>query len=99
MDIQKVVIVAGLISALIAITYGIIRTLAWFSRRRATKRDNDNIYRFLLDSEKESEHEWRSTEAISKHTNIPPEKVVELCSRDKRIERNEKQREVWRLRK
>lgn len=59
--------------------------------------DSEEIYQFLLQSQKEGKFGFRSTEAISSHTKLPRERVEELCSKHAKIRRNEKERETWRL--
>ena len=68
-------IVAGLIVVL----------LVWLIRRLRDRSDSQRIYKFISDSHQT----FRSTAAILSATHIPESRAAELCSKDKRIKRNE----------
>ena len=60
-------------------------------------RDKRKIYKYLLNSKKETEYQFRTTEAISSGTNISKYRVESLCSGHPKIKRNEKDKESWQL--
>jgi hypothetical protein len=80
-------IVAGLILAIIF----------WLIKEIKDKKDSQAIYQFLLDSQKKTEYTFRSTAAISSATRIPESRVAELCSRNKKIKRNELEKQSWKI--
>ncbi len=80
-----------------AIIVAIAGALAWLFKWLQDKRDKDKIYKFLRRSAKERGWVFRTTHAISSGTKIPGNRVSKLCNRDKRIKRNEKEKESWRL--
>ena len=81
----------------VAIVVAIAGALVWLFKWYQDKRDSDKIYKFLRRSEKERGWVFRTTHAISSSTKIPKDRVSGLCSRDKRIRRNEKEKESWRI--
>ena len=85
------------IGAGVAIIVAIAGALVWLFKWFQDKRDSDKIYKFLRRSAKERGWAFRTTHAISSATKIPKNRVSELCSRDKRIKRNDKEKESWRL--
>jgi hypothetical protein len=97
MDIKDIAPVATTISAIVAVTYALIRVLGWLSKTREKRRDSERIFEFLNRSEEDGEWKWQTTQAIQKATDIPPERIVELASRDKRIEKSDKRRDMWRI--
>ena len=85
------------IAAAVAIIVVIAGALVWLFKWFQDKRDRDKIYKFLRRSAKERGWVFRTTHAISSGTKIPENRVSKLCNRDKRIKRNEKEKESWRL--
>ena len=85
------------IAAGVAITVVSAGIVLWLIQWFKDRRDTDKIARFLLRSSKERGWAFRTTRAISAATKIPAERVSKLCGRDKRIRRNEKEKESWRL--
>ncbi len=85
------------IASAVAIIVAIAGALVWLFKWYRDKRDSDKVYKFLRRSEKERGWAFRTTHAISSATKIPKNRVSELCSRDKRIKRNEKEKESWRI--
>lgn len=85
------------VAAGVAIVGAIFGVVCWLLRWFQDKRDSDKICKFLRRSAKERGWAFRSTHAIASATKIPKERVSILCSRDKRIRRNEKEKESWRL--
>jgi hypothetical protein len=75
----------------------ILGALAWLNKWRKDRRDSNKIYQFLIGSAKQTSFQFRSTEAISSDTGIPEDRVANLCSRNKKIKRNEKEKQSWRL--
>lgn len=57
-------------------------------------RDKKKIYRLL----QESSGRFRSTHAIASNTGIGESRVTKLCESDKRLRRNELEKESWTLR-
>jgi hypothetical protein len=80
-----------------AIIVAIAGALAWLFKWLQDRRDKDKIYKFLRRSAKERGWVFRTTHAISSITKIPEHRVSKLCNRDKRIKRNDKEKESWRL--
>ncbi len=78
---------------IVSIAGGLVGLFKWFP----DKRDSDKIYKFLRRSAKERGWAYRTTHAISSATKIPGNRISVLCNRDKRIKRNDKERESWRL--
>jgi len=69
------------------------RLLVWLIRRLRDRLDSHRIYKFISDSHQT----FRSTAAILSATHIPESRVAELCSKDKRIKRNELEKQSWRI--
>ena len=69
--------------------------LVWRALR--DRRDSRLIISFLGNSRDHTEYTFRSTEAISAHTNLREDRVAKLCARHTRIRRNEKEKQSWRL--
>jgi hypothetical protein len=85
-----------LISSLTAAA--ILGLIAWIWRWRKDRRDVNAIYDFLGTSKSQTEFTFRSTEAIASHTGIDEGRVALLCAHHrKRIQRNEKEKQSWRL--
>jgi hypothetical protein len=85
------------LAAGVAIVVFVAGTVAWLFKWFQDKRDREKIYKFLRRSVKEKGWAFRTTHAISSSTKIPEHRVSKLCRRDKRIKRNEKEKESWRL--
>ena len=60
-------------------------------------RDSRIIYKFLTESKLNGKYTFRSTESISSSTGIYEERVAKLCSENKMIRRNEKEKQSWRI--
>ena len=60
-------------------------------------RDSKNILDFMLKSKAGTDFTFRSTESIASHTKIAENKVVHLCSKHPRIQRNENEKQSWRV--
>ncbi len=81
----------------VVIIVAIAGALVWLFKWLRDKRDSDKICKFLRRSSKERGWAFRTTHAISSATKLPENRVSELCRRDKRIKRNDKEKESWRL--
>jgi len=87
----KVITDNPLVSAIVA---GLILAgLPWTIKKLKDKLDSYRIYIFIRDSEKK----FRTTHAISSAKHIRELRVAELCGRDKRIKRNELEKQSWRI--
>ncbi len=81
----------------VAIIVAIAGALIWIFKWFRDKRDRDMIHKFLRRSTKERGWVFRSTHAIASATRMPKNRVSKLCRQDKRIKRNDKEKESWRL--
>lgn len=84
-------LLSGLILAAIA---GITN---WLWRSHQNRRDSDAILSFLTASKAETPHTFRSTEAIASKTKLTQNRVEELCIKHKKIQRNSKEKQSWKL--
>jgi hypothetical protein len=75
----------------------IIGLAGWALKWNRDKRESNRIYQYLVKSAATTAWRFRSTQAISSATHMSKTRVEELCSRDKRIKRNEKEKESWQL--
>ena len=75
----------------------IIAVGGWIAKWSRDRRDTNRIYQFLAQSTATTAWRFRSTEAISSATHLPRRRVEKLCIRDRRIKRNEKEKESWQL--
>jgi len=89
----KIITDNPLVSAIVAGV--IVAGLAWIIKKLKDRSDSQKIYKFMKDSETTTAHTFRSTAAISSDTSIPETRVAELCSKDKRIKRNEREKQSW----
>ena len=85
----------GLGSALAAAA--IVAVIVWLWKSYRSWGDSKRIYSYLLASKAGTDFSFRSTEAISSHTKIAESRVAELCSKHKKIKRNEKTKQSWQL--
>jgi hypothetical protein len=84
-----------LISTIVATI--IVAGIFWLIKAVKDRNDSQAIYRFLLASKEKTEYTFRSTAAISSATRIPESRVAELCSRNKKIKRNELEKQSWKI--
>ena len=84
-------IITGIVSGLA------VALVIWVTKLVRNKRDTDRITDFLARSKETTGFSFRSTHAIASATHISEERVRTLCGNCKRIKRNEKERESWRL--
>lgn len=75
----------------------IVAVIVWFWKFYKNWNDSKKIYNFLLTSKAGTDFTFRSTEAISSHTQIAESRVAELCSKHAKIKRNEKTKQSWQL--
>lgn len=75
----------------------IMAVIVWLWKCYKNWSDRKKIYNFLLTSKAGSDFTFRSTEAISSHTQIAESRVAELCNKHAKIKRNEKTKQSWRL--
>lgn len=75
----------------------IVAVLAWLWKCHKDWNDSKKIYNFLLTSKAITDFTFRSTEAISSHTQISENRVAELCNKHAKIKRNEKVKQSWQL--
>jgi hypothetical protein len=85
----------GLASTLTAAA--IIGLIGWLWRLRQNRRDSQAILNFLTESTIKTPHTFRSTEAISSKTKITESRIESLCIKHPKIQRNEKEKQSWRL--
>lgn len=86
-----IAIIAAVVSA--AILWAIGRFFIWLR----DEHDSKKIYEFLRRSAIDTRYQFRSTHAISSGTKIPEIRVSGLCSKHKKICRNGKEKQSWRL--
>jgi hypothetical protein len=87
----KIITENPLVSAVVA---GLILTgMAWTIKKLKDKSDSRRIYKFIS----ESNYTFLNTAAISSATHISEVRVAELCSKDKRIKRNAREKQSWRI--
>ena len=60
-------------------------------------RESRRIHAWLntVTSAPEAKSKWRSTRAIASYTNLPEDRVRDLCSRHSRIVLSTKEKEMW----
>jgi len=75
----------------------IVAAATWLLKRLRDRRDSNKIYRYFLKSAASTGWTFRSMQAISSATHIPTSRVADLCGSDKRLKRNEKEKDSWRL--
>lgn len=78
-------------------TFVVIAFITWLWNKYRNWSDSKKIYAFLLTSKTETDYIFRSTEAISSHTQITENRVAELCSKHEKIKRNEEAKQSWQL--
>ncbi|WP_444936187.1 hypothetical protein ACJJIW_20185 [Microbulbifer sp. JMSA004] len=81
------------------ITQGLLASIAfaiiaWCIKRIIFLHDEKKIYNLI----KSSNQRFRSTEAISSNLNLESARVQHVAGKSKKIIRNEKEKESWRLR-
>lgn len=68
-----------------------------FWRSYRDMRDANKIERFMANSRETTDYRFRRTQAIAAATKIPERRVADLAIRHKKIKRNTKEKESWRL--
>ena len=61
------------------------------------RRDSNRIYEVLRRLAKDGQHTFRSSERISRITNLTESRISDLCSKHPHIERKEHERHMWRV--
>src|SRR5439155_9343922 len=61
------------------------------------RRDSNRIYEVLRRCAKDGKYTFRSSEVISRATNLPESRISDLCSKHGHIERKEHERHTWRV--
>jgi len=67
--------------------------LVWLYKKGHFWWDERNIVNFI----KNSKDTFRSSEAIVSSTNLEASRIQHICSKSKKIRRNTKEKESWRL--
>jgi len=73
----------------------ILVVLSWLYKLAMFKKDEAVLLKFLQQSNQDTEHNFRSSEAIAAHTNITVDRVSVVCSKSSKIRRNTKEKESW----
>jgi hypothetical protein len=76
----------------VAVVVGII---GWLYKLAIFKKDEATIVTFLESSKRDTNHTFRSSEAIAAHTNLTIERISTVCSKSRKIRRNGKEKESW----
>ena len=84
-------IIIGIVSGIAVIA------IAAIVKHAKDKIDTNKIISFLEASANDTDFTYRSNYAISSETNLSEERVRKLCSKSKKIKRNTKEKESWRL--
>ena len=92
---MKELINNGIAQAVIATLIGAF--ILWLISFARFKADENKIYKFLTDSAASTELTFRSEHRISSETNLSEERVHKICSKSKKITRNQKEKKSWRL--
>jgi hypothetical protein len=85
----------GLVSAIVG--GGAVVFILQAIKTVKNRRDSNRIYEFLRRCAKDGQHTFRSSEAISRVTNLPQSRISDLCSKHPHIVRKEQQRHMWRV--
>jgi len=75
----------------------VIGVHVWLYRWMKFKVDEGVVLKFLRDSNKGKIQEFCSSDEISAHTDIAITRISVVCSKSKKIRRNAKEKESWRL--
>jgi hypothetical protein len=79
------------------VSVAILGLIGWCFKCYRDRRDSKKICEFLLQSLRTTGFKFRSTHVISSATRIPESRVAELCSKHRKIKRNEREKESWQL--
>ncbi|GMQ89580.1 MAG: hypothetical protein BMS9Abin09_1082 [Gammaproteobacteria bacterium] len=84
------------------VVQGVIVTLIgafilWLVSYIRFKMDEKKIHKFLTASTANTEFTFRSEHRIASETNLSEERVHKVCSKSKKIARNQKEKKSWRL--
>ena len=83
----------GIVQGVLATLIGAL--LLWFISFIRLKADESKIVKFLMKSQKETQHTLRSTNAISSDLNLSEDRLRKICSKSKKVRRNQKDKESW----
>ena len=61
------------------------------------RRDSNRVYEILRRLAQDGRYTFRSSETISRITNLTVTRISDLCSKHPHIERKEHQRHMWRV--
>lgn len=75
----------------------VVSILGWLYKLVMFKKDEKSILEFLKQSQNNTDHNYRSSEAIASHTNLTIERASKVCSKSKKVHRNTKEKESWSL--
>jgi hypothetical protein len=84
-----------ILSGLAVVAIGAVFAFLWRVWRNWLH--SNKIYAFLRSSADSTDYEFRSTEAISAATRLSEGRVAELAIKDKRLARNTKGKQSWRV--
>lgn len=84
-------IIIGVVSGLA------VAILMWVVKVIRDAKHTQSILKFLRNSKESTEFSFRSNYAIASATNLSEDRVRKLCSKSKKIKRNEKEKESWKL--
>ena len=90
-DLLKNGIVQSVIGALI------VALILWLIGLMRSRAHENKILEFMRKSEIDTSHKFRSTHAISSAINLSEERIRKICSKSKKIKRNQKENESWQL--
>lgn len=86
----KQIIIGVIISLVVSLCLCFIRFLR-------NVKDTKKIINYLKNSKEKTGYSFRSNHAIASDTHLTEERVRTLCSRSKKVKRNEKEKESWKL--
>ena len=76
----------------------LVALIMWLITRAKNERIETKIISFLEESRNDTDYLFRSTNSISSALNLSEEKINKICSSSKKIARNQKEKESWKLR-
>lgn len=88
-------ITTGIITAIVSSL--VVALLYWLVKAFRDWKDTKAIIAFLEESKSSTHFTFRSNHAIASAINLGEERVRKLCSRSRKIRRNKKEKESWRL--
>ncbi|MCF6198594.1 MAG: hypothetical protein L3J67_04215 [Hyphomicrobiaceae bacterium] len=73
----------------------VIGVSGWGVKIVRDKFSGNKIYKFLQNSQENTSHTYRSTEAIASDVKLPEARVEYLCSHHPKIRRNSAEKQSW----